>query len=75
VSAPIPTGAAAEDAMWAVEVRWPADELALNPSLVCMWCNTALCEVEHGDAVQVLINVVNDHVCTGRPALDEGDPE
>lgn len=59
-----------------IVVRWSdRDEIKADPELVCDVCKTVLCDVEHGDSLQVLASVAADHDCPVRFDVPEATAE
>lgn len=53
--------------MWRVEARQSDDDVKRDLELTCVDCEQVLCDIEHGDVMGVLINMVEDHNCPGAP--------
>ncbi|MFC1418774.1 hypothetical protein [Streptacidiphilus cavernicola] len=43
-----------------------------DPNLVCGRCTEAICTIEHGDDLAVLVATAVDHFCTPDTDTDEG---
>lgn len=54
-----------------VEVRASSDPVKRDVELVCRLCDAVLCDVEPGDALDVLVSVGRDHRCAWAPPLDD----
>lgn len=51
------------DPLYMIEIQTASDPLKRDPELVCIRCKEVLCDVEHGDALAVLVAVAHDHKC------------
>ncbi len=65
---PIPPAAALDeravhDALSRFEARVSDDTVKRDPELVCSRCDEVLCDIEHGDTLDVLVGVATDHRC------------
>lgn len=40
------------------------DPVKRDPELRCAMCGEHLCDIEHGDTLETLVSVADNHVCT-----------
>ena len=45
------------------EARTSDDEVKRDLELTCRSCDEVLCDIEHGDSLDVLVRTVADHSC------------
>lgn len=55
------------DPLWTFVVKWPEDELAIDPDLVCERCGETVCTVENRDTLATLVLTAQSHECTAVP--------